>query len=110
MSARRWFRKRRDPYSIPTPSRRQRCLDADFDAFVAMNEHEPELLAYDGSDPYVLLLQHNLLVDAGLLDPDEPTHYNHYEYQRIRRSEFTPLERAALRELILLPVEDGDQP
>lgn len=51
------------------------------------------------TDPEAMRLEHEALVEAGVLDPDQPTPYTHYLYQQALGAEFTPLERMQLRVL-----------
>lgn len=48
------------------------------------------------------------LVDAGLLDPNEPTEYAHRMYLEKSEGEFTPWERAQIRLLLGMAPFDTD--
>lgn len=74
------------------------CLAADdarLDAHIAVVEHGR--VTGNTTDPNVMWSEHHHLVDAGLLDPDEPTPWTQYQYQRRLFGEFTPQERARIR-------------
>jgi hypothetical protein len=70
-------------------------FDAEFDAYVAAYEH-PTTEA-NTTNVGIMRKQHEAWEDAGVLDPDQPTPWSHYLYQRAMTTEFTPAERAALR-------------
>lgn len=57
------------------------------------------------TDPSLMEQRHRGAVEAGLLDPDEPTPYTHWLYQQEITKEFTSMERAQVR--ITLGMLDG---
>lgn len=66
------------------------------DAYIAAVEHGP-LRTTTTTDSAVMEAEHRWLAEAGLLDPDQPTPWTHYQYQRALRREFTEEERVRIR-------------
>lgn len=54
-----------------------------------------------------MFLEHERLVDAGLLDPDQPTPWGHLVHLRRMEAEFRPQERRLIRAVLGLT---GEQP
>jgi len=70
--------------------------DALDDALIAAAEHHD----FRSNHPEVMRLEHEHLIKAGLLDPDEPTRWSHLQHQRRMQAEFTPIERQMIRTIL----------
>jgi hypothetical protein len=77
--------------------------DARFDTIISIDEGD---IRGRTGDPQVMFAEHKALLDAGLLDFDQPTPYSHWKYQQRFFQEFTPEERMTIR-LYLGMVQDG---
>jgi hypothetical protein len=89
------------PAARSVPLTRSRLDDGRLDAMIAVAEHGPR---GERRDPTVMLAEHEALVEAGVLDVDQPTAWSHYEYQRRLTAEFSPEERAQIRVLLGMEV------
>lgn len=64
------------------------------DDIIAAVEHND----FRSNDPEVLRLEHEFLVENGLLEPGEPTRWSHYCYRKAMDAEFTSRDRAVIRD------------
>ena len=71
--------------------------DAQLDAIVSAHEGR---ITGDITDPHLMLAEHSALVDAGVLDPDQPTPWSHHAHMEALRAEFTSTERATIRAVL----------
>jgi hypothetical protein len=78
--------------------------DAHLDAVIAAEENRDFRVPY----PAVMKMEHDFLMEAGLLDPGEPTRWSDYAYRQEMTAEFTPEERWLIRaQLGLRETTDG---
>lgn len=66
----------------------------DYDAWVAAKQGR---VTGETRDPEIMRLEHNTLVEAGLLDQGQPTPWSHYRYLTALHADFTASERAFIR-------------
>lgn len=66
------------------------------DDYIAAVEHG-DFRGLRHDDPDIMRLEENALVEAGLLDPDQPTRWSHHQGQRRLYGDFSPEERAYIR-------------
>jgi len=52
--------------------------------------------------------RHQIMVENGLLDPDQPTEWSHQQYTQQMQAEFTPQERQIIRFELGLRGENSD--
>lgn len=77
--------------------------EARLDAYIAATEHgETDSRLYDVPLPSVWALQHTRLEESGLLDPEQPTRWSTYDYNRRMSAEFSPEERHQIRYLLAI--------
>jgi hypothetical protein len=79
--------------------------DARTDRFIAACEGR---LTCNTTDVAVMKIEHDHLIDWGLLDPDEPTPYSHYLWNQDLIKNFTPLERQIISAQLSVLAQDGE--